>query len=316
MGPLAFLNHSLAEPSVQPTLLIKRCLRSRLNTNQCQRCVQSCPAGALNVIDHKIYLDTSACTGCMSCVAVCPQDALVSDHDIEKLLGSLPAGKDIVISCIRQKQSCFDEITLPCVGIVSKQLLAAFVLRGCKSITFQISGCSECCNEDVSKTFRLICKQLLEELDDLHPSKVILSEKGEQLTLHEMGRRSYLTKLRQLVVGVSKNTFSFTSDHLDDGLKKSRRIPFKTELIRKTVMSLEGDAQTKIVRLFSHTVSLTKECTCCPLCKGICPTGAIKIERSGKEKCLNFEMLDCSGCGLCVEFCKNNAISLTPHKDL
>lgn len=316
MRPLAFLNHSLAEPSVQPTLLIKRCLRSRLNTNQCQRCVQSCPADALNVIDHKMYLDTSACTGCMSCVAVCPQDALVSDHDIEKLLSSLPAGKDIVISCIRQKQSCFDEITLPCIGIVSRQLLAVFVLRGCKSITIQMSGCSECCNEDVSKTFKLMCKQLLEELDDLHPSKVVLSEKGEQITDHEMGRRSYLTKLRQFVVGVSKNTFPITSEHLDDGLKKSRRIPFKTELIRKIITSLEGDAQTKIVRLFNHTISLTKECTCCPLCKGICPTGAIKIERSGREKYLNFEMLDCSGCGLCVEFCKNNAISLAPHKDL
>ncbi|MDX2511851.1 MAG: 4Fe-4S binding protein [Desulfobacterales bacterium] len=237
----------------------------------------------------------------------------MSDHDIEKLLGSLPAGKDIVISCIRQKQSCFDEITLPCVGIVSKQLLAAFVLRGCKSITFQMSGCSECCNEDVSKTFRLMCKDLLEELDDLHPSTVILSVKREQLTHHEMGRRSYLTKLRQLVVGVSKKTFSITSDHLDSGLKKSRRIPFKTELIRKIITRLEGDAQTKIVRLFSHKVSITKECTCCPLCKGICPTGAIKIERSGTKKWFNFEMLDCSGCGLCVEFCKSNAILLTQH---
>lgn len=312
MNPLTILNNSLAEPSIQPTFIIERCLRSRLHTNQCQRCVQSCPTGALKVADHKISFAKSKCTSCMACVAVCPQDALLDSHHIEKLLGSLRPGKDIVISCERQKQSCFDEIILPCVGVVSKQLLAAIVLRGCTSITFQLSGCSQCCNEHVSKTFRRICQQLMEELDDLHPATVILSEQGEQLIHHEMGRRSYLKKLRQLVVGVSKETFSLTSDHLDDAPQKSRRIPFKTKLIKKTVMALDGDAQTQIVRLFNHKISLTKECTCCPLCKGICPTGAIKIGRSTQGKRFNFEMLDCSGCGLCVEFCKNNAISL--HK--
>lgn len=310
MGPLTFFNNSLPEPSVLPTFIVERCLRSRLNTNQCQRCVQTCPADALNVLDRKIYFETSQCTGCMSCVAVCPQDALVSDHDIEELLGSFRAGKDFVISCMRQKRSSFDEITIPCVGIVSKQLLTAFILRGCRSITFQLGGCTECCNEDISKAFRLACKQLVEELEDLHPSIVIINEKQEQLIPHEMDRRSYFIKLKELAVGISKYTFSCTPDNLGDDLKKSRRIPFKTELIRKIVAKLDGDSQTKIVHLFSRTISLTEECNCCPLCKGICPTGAIKIEDSGHGKRFKFQMLDCSGCGLCVEFCKKNAISL------
>ncbi len=311
MGPLTFLNNSLSEPSAQPTFLVKRCLRSRLNSNQCQKCVQSCPTGAMTVIGAKIHCNASQCTGCMSCVAVCPQDALVGDHDIEELLVSLRAGKDVVISCMRQKQSCSDEITIPCVGIVSKQLLTAFVLSGCRSITFRLSGCNGCCNEDVSKAFRIECKQLLEALEDLRPSAVMLSEKKEQLVHHEMDRRSYLKKLREIAVGISQDTFPFTSDHLGDGLKKSRRIPFKTELIRKIVTNLDRDSRTKIIHLFSSTISLTEECNCCPLCKGICPTGAIKIEGSGKGKRLKFEMLDCSGCGLCVEFCKINAISMS-----
>jgi len=37
------------------------------------------------------------------------------------------------------------------------------------------------------------------------------------------------------------------------------------------------------------------------------------LERSeqGKEICL--EMLDCSGCGLCVEFCKRGALKLEKY---
>lgn len=310
MGPLVLYNRSLAGPSVQPTLLTKRCLRSRLNTNQCQRCLHSCQAGALNVIDQKISFDASQCTGCMSCVAACPQDALVSDYDMEKLPGSLGIDQDVVISCIHQKQSCNDEITVPCVGILSKELFTACVLRGCRSITFQLVDCSQCCNEKAAKAFRSSCRELLGELEELHPSTVIFNDKKERAIHHEMDRRSYMKKLRQLVVGISKNSFKFAPDHIAEAQGKSRRIPFKTKLIREIVTTLDRDSQKKVFHLFCHTISLTEDCTCCPLCKGICPTGAIKIECSAQVKYLNFEMLDCSGCGLCVEFCKNNAISL------
>ena len=105
-----------------------------------------------------------------------------------------------------------------------------------------------------------------------------------------------------------------------DEPKSSRRIPFKTQLVKKVVTNLHGDAKEKVLGLFAYNVSLNARCNCCPLCKGICPTGAIKIDRTSQGKSFRFAMLDCNGCGLCVEFCKKNALVLkrvnVDHKEL
>ena len=310
MKPLARNNSSLFASSCQPSFVIQRCLRTRLNTHQCQRCVENCSAGALKVLDRKISFEPSQCTSCMSCVAVCPQDALVSDFDIEKLLCSLHPARDVVISCVRQKQMNVDEITIPCVGIFSKQLLTASLLRGCRSIFFQLSGCADCPNGEISRAFKLTCQELFDVLEDLHPSTVVFREKEEQFTHHTMDRRAFLRKLRQLAGDISTNTLCFAPDSPPDDRARSRRVPSKTALIKKVLTNLDGDCQKTIIRLFAHSITLNDTCTCCPLCKGICPTGAITVDRCTEGKRLNFAMLDCNGCGLCVEFCKNNAISL------
>jgi len=46
------------------------------------------------------------------------------------------------------------------------------------------------------------------------------------------------------------------------------------------------------------------------MCKGICPTGAISMEKVDEEKSLVIDNTLCSGCGLCVTFCKNDALRL------
>lgn len=310
MDTLTLFTEYFSHSSLQLTFIAKRCLRARLNTNQCQRCIESCPAGALKVNNRIIDLDTTRCTGCMSCIAACPQDALSSNYDSGKLLRSFQAGRDVVVSCLRQKKRHPEEITIPCVGIISQQLLTAIVFSGCKSVTFNLAGCGECCNGAVSNVFNVNCRKITEYFSDSNPASVTLIEKKEQLSHHIIDRRSYLTKLRNIVTDISikKNTLNRKTDV--DTVQNSRRIPFKTQLVQKIHAGVNKDYQKKILNLFSYNLSINEACDCCPLCKGICPTGAIKIERSEKGKTFNFRMLDCNGCGLCVEFCKKNAVSL------
>ena len=157
------------ESSPQPALFSERCLRTRLNTNQCQKCVESCPFGALCINNRTVDLDTTRCTGCMSCVAACPQDALVSGDDLRRIAQLISTREgDVVVSCIRQAQNHPDEITIPCVGILSKQVLAAIMLSDCISVTFNLIGCAECCNRSAAKDFLADCKQILQELSDIN----------------------------------------------------------------------------------------------------------------------------------------------------
>lgn len=246
----------------------------------------------------------------MSCVAACPQDALVTDHDLNGMLGSCQSGADVVVSCIHQIQNQPGEMTIPCVGILSKQVLAAILLSGYPSVSFNVAGCTECTNQDVSNVFVKNCKEIIEELSDISLTKVVLVEKNDQLSNPKKDRRSYLTKIRDIAVDVSKQSF-FSTQMPSSGESRTRRsIPFKTQLVKKVLASLDGGSQQVMLGLFGHNLSVHERCDCCPLCKGICPTGAIKIDRLDQGAKLRFEMLDCSGCGLCVEFCKKNALSL------
>lgn len=310
MVSLALLANIFSEQPPLVALLPKRCLRKRLNTNQCQLCLDACPSGALSLAGREVALNQSTCSGCMSCVASCPQDALVCDYDLDELLCTLQEDRDVLISCVRQTQCQPDEITVACVGIFSRQMLAAIVAGGCGSVTFNMIGCSECCNRDASTAFVADCQMVIETLSHIQPSGLVVAHQNEQLQNNGVGRRLYLANIRKIIADATKK--SFTSDRTTPVQEKGtdRRVPYKTKLISNLIIGLEEESRTRILSLFGKSLSVNGECTCCPLCKGICPTGAIKIERSEQGKKLQFEMLDCSGCGLCVEFCKSGCLLL------
>lgn len=310
MDSFAIFANFFSESPPQLLLHSEKCLRSRLNTNQCTRCLKNCPSKALSIVNRKVCIDMAQCTGCMSCVAACPQDALVSDYDLDVMLSSCQSAADVVVSCIHQTQNQPNEMTIPCVGILSKEVLAALLLNDYRSVSFNVAGCTGCANQDVSNVFMMHCKQIIEELSGINLTKMVLIEDNDQLSNPKKDRRSYLTKIRDIAVDVSKQRFFSMQDPPLTESRTSRSIPFKTQLVKKVFASLDGGSQQAVLGLFGHNLLVHESCNCCPLCKGICPTGAIKIDRLDQGTKLRFEMLDCSGCGLCVEFCKINALSL------
>ena len=208
MGPLSLFTDFLAESPPQVTFLPGRCLRSRLNSNRCRRCLESCPCGAVSVNNRKINLDAAQCTGCMACVAACPQDALVSDHDLDELLNSFHPGDEAVVSCFRRPQTHPDAIVIPCVGFFSQQMLAAIVLSGCRSVTFQMVACAGCPNRDAANRFIVNCLQLTDEFSDVHAAKMILIDMEEPLAIEKRDRRAFLKNIRDLATDISKRSLS------------------------------------------------------------------------------------------------------------
>ena len=129
----SFLN-SVTEQPHTVVFIPHRCLRKRLNTNNCSLCLDSCSSGALSLRGREIVLDMTCCTGCMACVSVCPQDALTSKVDTDGLLASLAKKTNVQISCGRQRPFHSDEIIIPCLGIFSKHLIAAMGLSNRGSV--------------------------------------------------------------------------------------------------------------------------------------------------------------------------------------
>lgn len=56
------------------------CAHSRAGRTGCTRCLDVCPAGAIEPAGDSIRLDAHLCAGCGNCAAVCPTGAATYDH--------------------------------------------------------------------------------------------------------------------------------------------------------------------------------------------------------------------------------------------
>ena len=45
----------------------------------CEICLDSCPTGAISMIEHKAQIKVNKCTDCGECSRICPQEAIYSD---------------------------------------------------------------------------------------------------------------------------------------------------------------------------------------------------------------------------------------------
>jgi NAD-dependent dihydropyrimidine dehydrogenase PreA subunit len=246
----------------------------------------------------------------MACTAVCPQDAFESEYDLHEIVRVCEGGSNVFISFVRQKQIGPDEIVFPCVGILSKQALSAILLINSKSVVINVSGCAGCCNQVVSNNFLSDYKQVTEFLAEVISTKTILVNTEDLLHDVIVDRRLYLTNIRKFTATVTKKGFGTHRATLSDKKVTTRRIPVKVQMVKRVIERSDVESRKKILELFRQQLSINDNCTACPLCKGICPTGAIQIERYEKGKKLKHNSLDCNGCRLCIEFCKKNALSI------
>ncbi len=69
------------------------------------------------------------------------------------------------------------------------------------------------------------------------------------------------------------------------------------------------DQQVEVERLATSIRRDDDRCFQCGACTGICPTGALAIERPGMAVLFNPEL--CTGCGLCVPVCPVRAMEVS-----
>ena len=64
------------QPIIMPTVDAERC-------TGCGECVGNCPAGAVELVDHKVtFVASNECTYCGVCEDVCPEGAVTLYYEV------------------------------------------------------------------------------------------------------------------------------------------------------------------------------------------------------------------------------------------
>lgn len=289
-----------------------KCLRSRLSSSSCSLCFDACPEGAV-VLLHKIPgIETDVCTDCMVCVAVCPVDVFTCEAEIDELVNRAHQTDHLRVACPRNQQAGEADYSIPCVGVLSDEILLAVSLLTNCTVTFEVSKCSQCQNFSVFQRFEDKVRSLAEAFSSkiseqfkIHASPAVSKELQTS-----MERRGYINQM-------VKSAVRFTKYGISNGQKEEpcpgegrRLAPKKNYLLRQLLQHVEPTLRRRLEEEYCYRLKVHDHCTFCPLCKGICPTGAIQIEKRGEQKQLVFHYQQCIGCGLCVCFCKQNALIL------
>jgi ferredoxin len=293
-------------------LVAERCLRTRLNSNECRRCLEVCPGSALRVENRRILLDAERCSGCGRCRAVCPNDAFISAVDITQLIDSLPGKDRAVISCSRQPQQTDKELVLPCLGLLSQPALLAIGSSGCPAIAFHTGGCAACINAPSAGAFLADLRTVAGLIERCCGTRLEASSKIAPETFRPPpSRRSYLLDLTASVRPLAATPSPFSPARGPASPPSSRHVPEKVRFVNELLTAVADALKQELRSALLPRLSITSACTRCPRCAGICPTGALKRKTNESGKQLMFNASRCSRCRLCAEFCPESAITVS-----
>lgn len=249
----------------------------------------------------------------MMCTALCPNDAFeAKGYNLEKRIQSLSPEKDLFVSCSRQTQIHPDELVVPCVGALSLAHLLALCLKPSGKIIFNVSACESCENKAAADRLETQVTFLKENHHDIIEAELTTLQTATETMspLAAENRRSFLMGMKNSLVSAVESQLPTLQHDPSDGESRNRRVPRKVKLVKDLLKQLDQKKKEFVSSLCLYEIRVTDNCTLCPLCKGICPTGAIKIEKVDKEKTLVIDNTLCSGCGLCITFCKKDALRL------
>lgn len=304
----------LTESTRQIQFASRCCLRSRFNRNECSACVDQCSSNALVLTGRTIVFNSEKCTGCMRCVAVCQNDAFSHPIDTISLLQGV-AEKDTTIFSCEKGISNHNHVSVPCVGFLSEPLLAAMNSVAKDDCFLDISRCAECTNRHCEKTLHENMQNLNRKIGGNGKIRLkCLFDKLPGLSSDEKTeRRSFLRLVRKKIADMGRDAVSFQQSDSAETKESHSKNQTRNAAALQYALSITPDARTSerdVLLSYFFSVSANEQCDCCPSCTGMCPTGALKRKKESAKKHLTFTSARCSGCGLCVDFCRKSALTL------
>lgn len=307
------------ERQVEPSVRFhpRQCLRSRLSTHGCAVCISHCEKQAITLREKRIVFNEDVCSGCLACVAACPNDAFECDFDISPVLHALrfDTNKEPVVLACQKQNPLANQIDIPCIGYFSEPLLAALHCAASRYFFLEVGKCANCENS------RMLA--VLEDRIQALRSKTGQSDEwklryradnkcdSEDVRLQ---RRSLLRAAKKTFIGLGREVAAESVSAKEvEPIGIGEKGPALTSRVLNMTLDLlhkENHQERKLLLFYYYTITVSEDCTLCPSCTGMCPTGALKRIGNGSQKQLCFTSSHCNGCGLCVAFCRKKALEL------
>ena len=303
-------------------IISRRCLRNRFQGSSCDRCARECPVQAIRLDSGKVTLDQKLCVGCLACTAVCPAEALVGcDSRLAAAPAKVAAGKAASFCCEKGIRTG-EEIILPCLGALSEEQLIASAARSAESVCLHLIQCRDCRASFVPDILARRLQALESKLGrDGLTTLIRLIPREEEAeagqTAGSSNRRAFFRVFWDLALHAATETIiTLQAEPTPREKHAHKHPPARLILLRQALADSGEEAARRAILSFFFTLTANPECNFCGACAGMCPSGALKNVRKEEGKQLQFAWACCSGCGLCLEFCRKKALTLVAGRTL
>lgn len=283
-----------------------RCLRVRFNESSCSRCQAVCPTAAI-ALEQGMEINRETCSGCLLCTSVCPTGALELSVDFLGCAAQLAKVPEPVLGCCRTKEQANG--WLACLGGLSDEHLLYLSNRLNGTLTINLSRCAECPNSSMLS----LLQARLDTLVSGGGCRIMTVTTADAVRHREesVDRRSFFksfrTSLFQTAAVVMTAGVQETERRSD---YTSKRVPDRRQLLLRVLDVVDQQKKKQLEERFFGRITFNEACTACQACAAICPTGALRKNREQPDNPPLFTAADCTACGLCVEFCMDQALVL------
>lgn len=331
-----------AEYKERPRANSARCLRctgvGERGERDCTACVDVCPTHSIHFTEKSMSVD-DRCRKCGLCVSVCPVEALTGVANTQRRLydriaTAASAYEQAYVTCTRaiKRLPQPNEIVLPCVGAVSRDLWFALLTDYTNiSVYLPLGICDKCRTTTGEECY----SELIATAEEWSQGAVGLEVENKALT-HEQTRAykrsqfvsSAMTSAERLVSrknpalagaqAVAKKLRDHTQamDRLTRSLEnavgaktannRQRLLTNKRKLMMGALQHDEGLAE--YVRLEVPQVDVDR-CTICGDCAKVCTVHALDLTDQGRVR---IEPQYCVNCAACVVACPEGALAMRP----
>lgn len=282
-----------------------------MNRFECRACLDECQTGALKLDGRAIAFNQEECTDCMRCVSACPNDAFDGGLDLKHLLETVSCSSNVVLTC--SKNAHFQQkLIIPCIGSLSEPLLAVINSMAVESFFVDTSHCPDCINNHCLNSFNEKMNRLAESLkaNGEIPLKCTIEKNSAQPVDKKVCRRSYLGMAKNSLINLSRESLCAEQTATKSSHIHIEKGPAMDSIALHYAYRNSPATNKRLLLSFFFTVTVTEQCSLCPGCQGMCPTGALKRRKTNEEKRLLFTSSACNGCNLCQQFCTKSAIKV------
>ncbi|WP_076414234.1 4Fe-4S binding protein [Shewanella sp. UCD-KL12] len=288
------------------------CAHTRNGIDGCNRCLNFCPADAIQSIDKMIEIDPYLCHGAGSCTNACPTGAISYDlptpqalHSyLHKLVTRYSEKAQVAPVILFHDEAngaalITNELPGSVIPVALEEItvasmdhwMSSLAWGACQVLVLNTAATAPTLTQMLEGDLKL-ANDILDEMGQ--PQRISLIDEstiGDLSALLEASSSWPVIVPGEFAATTKRSTLYAAIDHLNE-----------------QAASVESCLSQS--NLPYGKVSVNKDsCTLCLSCVSTCPTQA--LTDGGDKPALNFVEQDCVQCGLCEKACPENAISLT-----